>query len=41
MDLVQLIGGLDFPFLYRCRIPRDLDAVISVGAEAAPRAAGV
>ncbi len=41
MDLVELVGGLDFPFLSRCRIPRDLASLTSRGAEEPPRAAGV
>jgi CubicO group peptidase (beta-lactamase class C family) len=39
MDLVQLIDSLDSA--RTCRIPRDLGAVTSIGAEDSPRAAGV
>jgi CubicO group peptidase (beta-lactamase class C family) len=41
MDIVERIGGLDFPFLARCRIPRDLASVVSRGEEEPPRAAGI
>lgn len=39
-DLVEIIGGLDFPILSRCRVPKDLATVTDRGQEDAPKAAG-